>query len=305
MSNEYFGRRNRKATGPIRPKKKPEQHSGSRETDHDEAASDPAFSVIILRILLGVVCVAVPGICVSIVLKSEIGDSSAVVQASSDPASFQDPPPTQKEATKTFEVNKDLVEKAANDSSPVKNISPVTELPPIPPHTQPTVQAAQSQAKASKIEYQDRKKQGEEGAKIPKIDQSKPFIYVIVRPGRYESRDFNRVTVTVQNGTNNRISVVTQVNSNIMGHLFVDSLNLNIPEHDYKKSKSSWEDNFMHPDLWAQRSYILSSDVTGAPNDVQMFYAVPDAEFGRFRLKRPAAAKLVPVSELQRQFGVE
>ncbi len=121
MSNEYFGRRNRKATGPIRPKKKPEQHSGSRETDHDEAASDPAFSVIILRILLGVVCVAVPGICVSIVLKSEIGDSSAVVQASSDPASFQDLPPTQKEATKTFEVNKDLVEKAG--PAPTKSLN--------------------------------------------------------------------------------------------------------------------------------------------------------------------------------------
>ena len=233
----------------------------------------------------------------------------------------------------------------------MKNISPVTELPPIPPHTQPTVQAAQSQAKASKIEYQDRKKQGEEGAKIPKIDQSKPFIYVIVRPGRYESRDFNPVTVTVKNGTNNRISVVTQVNSNIMG--FVELLNLNIPEHDYKKSEERWgarllstgivaghqiplgtkelrwHQIFMHPDLWAQRSYILSFDVTGAPNDVQMFYAVPDAEFGRFRLKedqpttfkdlrhvpdaefgrfrlkRPAAAKRVPVSELQRQFGVE
>ena len=95
MSNEYFGRRNRKATGPIRPKKKPEQHSGSRETEDDEAASAPAFSVIILRILLGVVCVAVPGICVSIVLKSEIGDSpaavparAAVVPAGFDPASF-------------------------------------------------------------------------------------------------------------------------------------------------------------------------------------------------------------------------
>lgn len=135
-----------------------------------------------------------------------------------------------------------------------------------------------------------------------KIDKSKPFIYVIVRPGTMAARDWNRVVVTVQNGTKSSISVVTQVDSNIMGNLFVDALTLNIPPNESKQSNSSWQMKEVLMPVWENRSYTLSCDVTGAPKGVQLFYAVPDQDFGHYRAKR-SGSKVMPISELRSQFG--
>ena len=139
----------------------------------------------------------------------------------------------------------------------------------------------------------------------PKIDPNKPFIYAVIVPGGFRTRDFNQVKVTVFNGTGGEISVATKVNCNLYGDLFVDALTNLIPPGTQKTDSAHYSTRstggLMHKDAWEKRDYRVSCKVTGLGNkNVQFFYVVPDDVLDRFSTAR-GSSHLIPLSELDRQ----